>query len=54
MATSKRQRERQRANRKFGKEDRLDRKTIAGKDDLTPYFAMRNLTRSSNQNPRYI
>ena len=54
MATSRKQRERQRANRKLGKEDRLDRKTVAGKDDPTPYFAMRNLTRGKNQDPRYI
>ena len=50
-----RNREKQRElRRKFGKEDRLDRKTIAGKDDLTPYFAMRNLTRGKDQEPRYI
>lgn len=48
-------RNKQRENRRqFSKADRLDRKTIAGKDDLTPYFAMRNLTRGKNQDPRYI
>ena len=45
MATSKRQRERQRANRKFGKEDRIDLKMKDGKlKDPTAYLAMKYLT----------
>lgn len=40
MATSKRQRERQRANRKYGKDDRVELKMADGKTkDPTAFFA---------------
>ena len=43
MATSKRQRERQRANRKYGKEEPLDRTNAYGISNPTPRAAVKHI-----------
>ncbi len=49
-------RDKQRANRrKYARKDRLDKKTIANVIDMTPYYAVYNITLNPRkEEPKYI